>query len=150
LRFQVEHLSGIYLEMQPFFKAHYDELAIFKDKIAEVEPDWDLYASLEEGKHLHVVTARESGKLVGYFIGCVMPHPHYKSISMCSADLYYLDPDCRKAQNGIRFLQFIEYSVRERGIQLLTMGTKMHKDLGALYEALHFTETDRVFRKWLA
>ena len=150
MQFRVEEFSGVYLEIEPFFEAHYNELATLKDKIPKVDPDYKLYADLESRGQLHIVTAREAGVLVGYFGGCLTAHPHYKSVFMCSADLYYLAPEYRKAQNGILFLQFIEASVKERGVQLLVMGTKMSKDLGLLYEHRGYTETDRVFRKWLA
>jgi GNAT superfamily N-acetyltransferase len=149
LKFRVEEFNDVFKEIEPFFQAHYDELATLKDKMPKVDPDLALFANLEAAGRWHVVTAREAGALVGYFWGVLMPHPHYKYVSMCSADAYYLAPDYRKAQNGILFIQFIEQSLKERGVQLLVMGTKMQRDLGVLYEMLHFTETDRVFRKWL-
>lgn len=149
MRFTTEQFTDIYPEIEPFFQAHYDELATLKDKIPKVDPNYKLYATLEASECLHVVTARQCGALVGYFVGVVTPHPHYQQVLTCSADLYYLAPEYRKAQNGILFLQHIEKSVRERGVQLLVMGTKMQKDLGRLYEHLGYTETDRVFRKYV-
>ncbi len=149
MHFQIEEFSGVYLELEPFFEAHYNELATLKDKIPKVEPAYGLYAKLEAAGSLHVATAREAGALVGYYVGVVTPHPHYKSVLLASADLYYLAPDYRKAQNGITFLQFIEASLKERGVQMTVMGTKMSKDLGALYEHLGYQPTDVVWRKWI-
>jgi GNAT superfamily N-acetyltransferase len=149
LKFKVEGFNDVYLEMEPFFKAHYEELATLKEHIRAPEPDWLLYANLEMAGKLHTVTAREAGALVGYYIGIVTHHPHYKSVIFASADIYYLAPEYRKAQNGVLFLQFIEKSLKEAGAHMMVMGTKLQKDLSLIYEAMRYTETDRVFRKWL-
>ena len=150
LQFQVEELKDVFNEMKPYFKAHYDELATFKDKIPKVDVDGLFYARLESAGCLHVVTARDEARLVGYYVGAVLPQPHYKNIICASADLYYLAPEYRKAQNGVMFLLFIQDSLKERGVQWVIMGTKMNKDLGELYRALGYEKTDEVWRKWLA
>jgi hypothetical protein len=149
ISFQVERFSDVIGEMREYFTAHYQELATFKDKISEVNPDYALYEAMDAAGKLHVVTARSEDKLVGYYVGVVMPQPHYKTTLYAMADLYWLRPDFRKGATGIEFLLFIEGSLKERGVQVTVMGTKMSKDLGKLYEHLGYTETDRVFRKGL-
>jgi hypothetical protein len=107
------------------------------------------YAKLETAGHLHVVTARNEGKLVGYYVGVILAQPHYKNVICASADLYYLAPEYRVAQNGVLFILFIQQSLKERGVQWIIMGTKMDKNLGELYEAMGYKKTDEVWRKWL-
>jgi hypothetical protein len=134
---------------ETFSKVHYDELATMKAHIPRVDYDFDLYRLLDSAGKLHLVTARFGNTLAGYFLGIVTGHPHYKSTLTASADLYYLAPEYRKWHNGLLFLQFIENSLKERGAQLLVVGTKLSRDLGKVYEFLGYEETDRVFRKWI-
>jgi hypothetical protein len=148
--FQVERLADVRGEWERYFPAHYEELATLKQHITQVDPDWGMYERLDAAGILHIVTVRDGGALVGYYMGAVLPQPHYKSVVFASADVYYLDPAYRKGFTGIKFLKFIEESLRARGVQMIVMGTKLSKDLGKLYEALGYVETDRVFRKWLA
>jgi hypothetical protein len=147
--FQVEHFSDAIAEMRPHFNAHYSELAVFRDKIPAPDPDYALYEAMEAAGKLHVVTVRNRSKLIGYYVGIVMPQPHYKTTLYAMADLYWLHPDYRKGATGIEFIGFIESSLKERGVQVTVMGTKLSKDLGRLYEGLGYTETDRVYRKQL-
>jgi len=149
LEFSTEPLSNIRHEVFQHLRAHYEELATFKDKITRIEPDWEMFLRLEMTDKLHTVTARDDGKLVGYYVGAIIDHPHYRSVKMASADLYYLVPDYRVGRTGILFVQFIEESLKQRGVQLTVMGTKLSKDLGALYKALGYSETDVVWRKWI-
>lgn len=149
LRFQVEKFIDVFPEMAPMFEAQFDELATLKQHIRKIDPDLELYAHLEATNKLHVVIARENNELAGYFVGVVTPHPHYKSTLMCSADLYYMSLQHRKAQNGILFIQAIERSLKARGVQLMVMGTKLSKNLGFIYDHLGYKETDHVWRKWI-
>jgi hypothetical protein len=149
ISFEVERFSDVIGEMREYFTAHYQELATFKDKISEVNPDYALYEAMDAAGKLHLVTARDEGKLVGYYVGVVMPQPHYKTTLAAMADLYWLHPDYRKGFTGVDFLRFIESSLKERGVQVTVMGTKLSKDLGRLYEHLGYQPTDTVWRKWI-
>ena len=56
---------------------HWDEVALNKDKI-HLNPDWDVYESLEKDGKFKIFTARDDTKLVGYFAVIVSTNPHYK------------------------------------------------------------------------
>src|SRR5256885_610341 len=78
---QVERWADCLPEMEEIFPLHWKELARFQDKIA-LKCDTEKYAALEKSDILLLVTARAEGRLVGYFVGFIMPHPHYRDAGL--------------------------------------------------------------------
>ena len=150
LKFSVEKFRDSIEETQPFFEAHFEELAVNKDVTGAVNFNRAMYQKLEDMGMLLVVNARNTdGKLVGYYWGHIQSHPHYQHVLMGYVDIFYLAPQYRVGVNGIEFLQAIEKALRNRSVQIATMSTKLHKDAAAALEFLKWQETDRVFRKVL-
>lgn len=149
LTFQVDRWSAIpRAEMDPLFAQHWEEIALQKDKI-KLDVDYDRYRQLDEKNMLHIVTVRDSGKLVGYHCSLLDTHLHYKSHVMALTDVYFLLPQYRRGTAGIRLFQFVEQTLKERGITKMITATKLHQDKGRLLESLGWTEIERVYTKML-
>ena len=147
LSFQLEKFSSIQDEAASLFKAHWDEIAVDKDKIP-LAPDWSKYAGLEQGGMLHCLTVRSEGKLVGYFIAFVLPHPHYSTAGeMAMTDVYFIHPDYRKGSAGIKLICEAERTLRARGVTKAYLSTKVHSDNSKLFQALGWRLTDYSFTK---
>lgn len=149
LTFQMERWSSIpRAEMDPLFTLHWEEIALQKDKI-KLEVDYDRYRQLDEKNMLHIITVRDSGKLVGYHCSLLDSHLHYKSHVMALTDVYFLLPEYRRGTAGIRLFQFVERTLKERGITKMITATKLHQDKGRFLESLGWIEIERVYTKML-
>lgn len=149
LTFAVETLAQAQAEVDAMFPAHYEELALDKDRI-KLDLDWDKARDAEMRGILILVTARANGILVGYFFGLLMTHLHYKSAGlMCYTDNYYLLPQYRKGMNGAALLVAVEKLLRSRGVVKFYITTKVHSDVGPLLEAMGMRLSDKLYTKML-
>ena len=146
--FQVERWSDLQAEMLPLLSKHWEEIAINRDKIP-LDIDMDRYAALEEAGALHIVTAREDGELIGYHVAIVSPHLHYKSTLHGITDVYFIRPEHRKGFTGIRLFKRVEEEMRKLGVRKLFTGTKLHLDMGKVFERLGYSPTERLYTKYI-
>src|SRR5258708_36141011 len=100
--FQREPFWPWLAEAQLLFPRHYDEIGENKD--ITHGPDLDLvkYKLLDDAGKLHVLTARDGGKLVGYYVLLVDHNLHYRSVVTVMDDVHYLAPEYRKWRTGIQ------------------------------------------------
>lgn len=144
--FMVEAWSGCFAEMSALWTEHWEEVAINRDVI-KLDPDLDQYAELERSGALHVVVARERGAIVGYHISIVRPHLHYRRSLSAFTDVYFLRKSHRAGMTGVRLIKAAEESLRARGVQKMFTGTKLHMDMGPIFERLGWTPTETLFTK---
>jgi GNAT superfamily N-acetyltransferase len=131
------------------FPRHWRELALDQDKI-KLNPDHELYAACDKKGALHVVVGRDAGKVIGYIYFWTMPHPHYKDSGLQAAtDAFYLLPEYRRGSIGVRMLIAAEDSLRARGVVKISISTKVHEDHSAIFEALGWRLTDKMYGKLL-
>jgi GNAT superfamily N-acetyltransferase len=148
IKFQRESLSSVRSEIIPLLEKHWEEIAVNRDKI-KLNPDWEVYEALEVAGNLGIYTARLDGKLVGYFVVIAERHIHYKDHIFAANDIVYLDPDYRKGMVGARLMKFAEEDLRNIGVSVLTINTKVHKPFDHLLERMGFTLKERVYSKYL-
>jgi N-acetylglutamate synthase-like GNAT family acetyltransferase len=127
---------------------HWGEIALDKEKI-KLNPDIDTFQLLEDCDHLHIITLRDDGKLVGYHASIVRAHLHYKDSLTAYVDMYFIHPDYRKGRVGIDLFKYAEKSLSERGCERIYTGTKLHKDMGVLLSRLGHKETERLYVKYI-
>tara|TARA_R110000822_G_scaffold143392_3_gene281635 strand:- start:339 stop:800 length:462 start_codon:yes stop_codon:yes gene_type:complete len=148
INYQQEFLIQVQDEMKYLTKLHWDEIALNKDSI-KLNPDWDAYNNLECQGKLKIFTAREKGILVGYFFVVLGTNIHYKDHLFASNDILYLHKDYRKGFAGIRLIKFAEKYLKEDGVSVLTINTKVHKPFDKVLERLKFKNVERVYSKYL-
>ena len=103
----------------------------------------------DESDSLHVVTVRKTSELVGYHVSIVRPHLHYKSSLSAFTDIYFVLQEHRKNMTGYRLFQFVEKTLRERGVERMFTGTKLSLDMGKLFLHQGWTEVERHFSKYI-
>jgi len=135
----VEKFSNCYLEMQALNKDHYDEISVHKKHDIRLEPDYQRYFKLEQDGSLLYVTLRNQGKIVGYYIGFILPDLHYKSCLSAFQDILFISLKAR-GQNAFPLLvDAVECEAKRRGCKRITFGVKekhklhMQKQLLDLY-----------------
>lgn len=148
ITFHIEHAQECLLELQRLFPEHYRELALDQDKVP-LQPQWNVYLERDARGELLLVTAREAGELVGYFVGFIAPGLHYASCLTCTMDIFYIEPSHRNGSMGLRLFRFVEAELKRRGVQRWFVGSKVHADASALFERLKFRRVEIYYSKWL-
>jgi GNAT superfamily N-acetyltransferase len=148
ITYQVEQWRDIVAEMEVLWPAHWEEIAINRDSI-KLAPDYQSYEAFADSGALHIVTAREAGKIAGYHITIVRPHLHYKNDLHGFTDVYYIQPEHRQGWVGVKLFKYVEKTLKARGVKKLFTGTKLHLDMGRIFERLGFHETERLYTKVL-
>ena len=148
VKYQQEFLSSVRGEIEPLLNSHWEEIALNKDNI-KLNPDWDAYESLESEGKLKIFTARDDGHLVGYFVVIVGTNIHYKDHLFASNDIIYLSPKHRKGFTGIKLIKFAERCLKNDGVSVLTINTKVHQPFDKLMDFLKFRKIERVYSKYL-
>ena len=148
MNYQQEFLATVENDIRPLLERHYKDIAVNQDKI-KLNPDWEAYHSLEQDGMLKIFTAREQGELVGYFVVIVHRNLHYKDHLFASNDVIFLHPDHRKGRTGIKLIQFSEKCLREDGVSVLAINTKVHKPFDKLMQFLGFSLVERIYSKYI-
>ena len=146
--FALEKFSDIVVEATELLRLHYDEVAPLKD-LFKLNLDVQTYLKLQAAGILHIVTARLNGRLIGYVSLIIKEHIHYKDVLMATDDVHFLHPDFRKGGTGLRMLRFAEQKMREKGVKVMALRTKVASNHGVLFERLGFAATDVVYLKRL-
>lgn len=143
----VEPFPAFLEEVKPLLPIHWKELALNQDKVP-LDPDYDAYLKLDAAGQILLVAVRKEGALIGYFIGFVRRHVHYKSWLTCGMDIFYVLPEHRGGV-GKKLFRTVEAECKRRGIQTLIVGSKLHKDASWLFEHLGYTEVERYYQHWV-
>jgi len=148
LRIQTETWTAIDQEIEEVAGFHWDELALDK-LLFERDLDHERYLKMDELGMMHVVTARDENKLVGYIVCFVMPHLHYKSSGLTAlADMYFLMRQYRNGA-GVRMFMEMERGLKAKGVIRAHMSCKVHENHTKLFEAMGWDLTDLTFSKVL-
>jgi GNAT superfamily N-acetyltransferase len=145
---QEESLTERLEEMKPLFPRHWEELALNKEHVP-LDPQYEIYLKRDAMGEVLLVTLRDLGKLVGYFVGFIAPALHYKSCLTCTMDIFFVWPEARGQGGGFTLFKAVEDECRRRGVQRMFVGSKLHKDASWLFEKLNYTEVERYYSTWL-
>ena len=83
---QIEPWPAFIHEAQPLLPLHWAELALNKDKVP-LDPQYDIYTARDLAGQVLVVTLRQDGELVGYFIVFIAPGLNYKTCLTLTMDI---------------------------------------------------------------
>lgn len=146
--YQREPVHQLWSEIPPLLRAHYDEIASFRD--IPLDPDVDLYGRLEDQGLLRCYTARESiDGLIGYAVFLVSTNPHYRTSLQARCDVVFLIPDQRRGRLGLGLLRYAHAALTADGVQVISHHVKhTHPALGAILARLGFEplETNYMLR----
>lgn len=148
MTFHVERWAEFYPDVKAIFPRHWEELALNRDQIP-LSIDEAKYETLDAGGILLIITARDSGNLVGYYLWFLMPHMHYASSGpMGLTDMYFVLPEYRKG-TGAKLFMFSEQQLRARGVVKAITSCKAHSDHSEFLDRLGWTLSDFTYIKLL-
>lgn len=154
ISFATESLSQVLTEAEPMLRAHWEEIADYKDKIP-FAPDYSQYYKLEEAGHLLVCTARDTETLIGYSVYFVHRGIHYSKNIVATNDIFYVAPEYRlKAFEGrtllaIAFLDYCESKLKDRDVSVISMHIKVWKDWSNLAERQGYKRVEYIHQKYI-
>lgn len=144
----VESLTERLPDLMPLLPLHYRELALNQDKVP-LDPQYDLYLERDRLGQVILVTLREAGQMIGYFIGFVAPGLHYRTCLTCTMDIFYVHPDKRGGRGGLILFKAVEDELKRRGVQRWFVGSKCHMDASWLFERIGFERVEVYYSKWV-
>jgi hypothetical protein len=151
LSYQKELFIDLMPELPEIFYKHWQDIALDKDKIP-LNPAWNEYMRVEANGMLHICTARDEGRLIGYVFTLVHPHLHYKQSLTAYTDLMYLRREYTKGFGIFRYAGLIRHSekmLRDLGVQKRYLMTKVYHDLTPLFERLGYRFIEKISAKLL-
>ena len=143
-----EKIADVRSEIEVWAPKHWWEIALFKDKI-KLDVDWPRYQAIEDSGVLRIITARDAGKLIGYFVGFLAENPRYKGVLRGQADIYYVARLYRGKHVGSGMFRFMERVFRDLGAVELIIGHKIHMDNSAFLERLGYSLIEKVHGKYI-
>lgn len=148
ISFKRERGQSLIPELKRLLPLHWEEIGLNHLDVP-LDPDFDSYIAIENAGQLYVATVRDDDLLVGYWIGFVKGHLHYKSTLHAIADIYFVEKTYRKNGVGLKFFQWLEEDLKSLGVKKIFTGCKVNNDHTALFEHLGFTQSDKMFQKIL-
>src|SRR5882672_1128294 len=142
----IESFEERLAELQTLLPEHYKELALNQDEVA-LDPQYEVYIERERQGGLLFLTLRDSGAMVGYFIGFIAPGLHYKTCLTCTMDIFYVRKDKRTGSAGVRLFRSVESELRRRKVQRWFMGSKLHADASALFKRIGASPVETYYTK---
>ena len=64
-------------------------------------------------------------------------------------DIFYVLPEHRGSGTGFQLFKFVEKQLKNRGVQRLFVGSKLHKDASWLFEKLGYMPVETYYSTWL-
>ncbi len=146
----IESFAHAVPELMARFPQHWEELALFKDKMP-LSPQYDEYIERESKGRLFLAAVRKDGELAGYYIAQVAPGFHYSQTLTAHMDICYIVPEHRHRGLAVPLFRATERELRRRGVKAWYSGYKLHNPLGMprLHEILGFIPADMYYVKWL-
>ena len=145
---QVEPWKDFIKEAKPLLPIHYEELALEKDRVP-LDPMYEIYDQRDSQEQVLVITVREDGALIGYFIGFIAPGLHYRTCLTLTMDIFYIHPQHRMQGAGTLLFSTVEQEAKRRGVNRLFVGSKNHKSSEFLFMKLGYTPVETYYSTWL-
>jgi GNAT superfamily N-acetyltransferase len=149
IAFRTERYADVIGDIKPLLVRHWEEIARNKDTV-KLDPDYTLYATLDERGQLLICTARDGDRLVGYAIYFTFFQIHYRKTRWAESDIFWIDPELRLPTVALRLFKFCETELRAQGVKVLhTRAKNAHPAAGRLLEHLGHTPIETVYAKVL-
>lgn len=149
ITYQVEQPMALKTEIEPLLHEHWREVEVFQENVP-LDPHWDLYQKLQDANMLFMVTARDNGTLIGYFVYFILPNLHHRSIIVAEGDIFYVNKAYRNSTIALRLLNLAEKGLKNLGATVITNKVKSTvKDAGGLFKYFGFKKIEDVYVKGL-
>ena len=138
-----------YPKIKPLIKDHWDELGMPGFKM-QFRFDIGQIAFLESRELMANFGVKIGDEPIGYMGVHLFYHPYYLGQKFAATAGFYLKPEYRKGFTGIKFIKFIEKTLKEKyNVEYFQLGHNQDKHLNAIWKRLDYHKTEEVFTKKL-
>ena len=150
LVFTIEPVSKVWNEVMVLANEHWAGTRTYR-RHEPFQPSFERYNACNEGGYFTLFTARDAGKMVGYFGVYVSPSMHSQKL-MATEDTFFLHPDYRGGRNAFRFLNHIEEYLKGRGVDEIMFSCEIDNQTGikGLLEYLGYQPVIQQYSKHLS
>jgi GNAT superfamily N-acetyltransferase len=148
ITYQQEFLTQVKPDIEPLLRQDWEEIEHNKE-LYKLNPDWDIYQTLEDNNSLRIFTCRYNNKLIGYFVVILTPNIHSKGNLIAVADVIFLDKEYRSGLIGYKLFKFSEACIKEDGIKTLHVTTTEENPIDSLMMKLGYLKVETKFEKVL-
>jgi GNAT superfamily N-acetyltransferase len=141
--FQQETFQKLMPELPEIFYKNWRELEKNHDALP-LKVDWNRYLLAEATGKLKILTARENGKLIGYFFLYIDTTAQNTDIKKAASDVVYILPEHRKGTTGWKFIDAVKQFARDLGAKQLYISHKKIAGLAPLLERKGMTLEEEV------
>lgn len=146
--FACEPVAMLWDEIMDLAYAHWQGTKGFP-RHEPFNPSYTRYRAANEQGYFFVFTARDAGRLVGYFGVYVTPSMHSQLLT-AQEDTFFLHPDYRKGTNAIRFIKHIETQLTKMGVHEILFSCEMENTVAnTLLVFLRYEPVIQQYRKVL-
>ena len=146
ISYKQELISYAKDEIEPLAELEWEESG---HPTQELKIDWDAYYDLESRGVLSFFSARQEGKLIGYFVVlCVAPLTA-KGETIGYYDSVYVHRDYRKSSVGKRLFKFVETCMKEDGIKRVIASSSKKNPIGKFLDRMGYFEIETKYEKVL-
>jgi Acetyltransferase (GNAT) family len=135
-------------EVKPLLEEHWKEIAGYQDSIP-LDPDYDWYYKMQEGKKLVCIMARIEGELVGYSVFMLIRHPHYQSTVHAMNDVIFVRAPHRQSRVGLGLIRESERTLKALGARKISWHIKLSNDLDKILLAKGYDFDEMIMGKLL-
>ncbi len=140
--------SDIVEELKPMFEQHYEEIAMYRDKI-DLKPDYDKYSTIEDTGSFKAFVIRDDDKIVGYSFYFLSNHIHYSDHVYAVNDIVFVHPDYRGGVLAFDFLAYVEDKLADYGVSVVTMHMKTFAAFENLMKCLEYDKAEFLYSKYI-
>jgi hypothetical protein len=153
---RIEGRPQLQFAQEPFMQNAKAFLRLFAMAYDEVEadprelaPDWPRYAAIEQAGMIQFFTARFKGEPVGYCVVMVAPDLHHMGELVSVSDVVYMNPKYRNGFSFMRFLDFIQTSLAQKGVRNLDIHEKVCHEFSPILMKMGYTCKEKAWHKQL-
>ena len=147
-----QFLLGDYVADLPRFehlqKLHLAEVETARDPRLQWQANQDLMCQMARDGQMHIFLIAHGEAVVGYMT--MQFHEDYGTGQRIGSELhFFIQKEHRKGWLALRFIRWIEETLRQNGIAEMRAGVRDIKDVSAIYRRLHYKPFAHLFSKVL-
>ncbi len=148
IHIDVESYDTVIDEILPIFTDHFEETDTYGGKVL-LAPLVSAYKVLDDEGVLSVITARDDGVIVGYYISVVSPHMHYGNDLFSINDTFYLKPEYRHGKLASALLSYAEEVLKAMGASVMILSMKVDYPYESLCDYQGFKKIEYNYAKYI-
>lgn len=147
IEYSVEKPDKLKVELQPLAEKHFSE--DYRQEASDLSINWDIYETLDSVGSVHIITARDSGKLVGYISAITQEHQHTEGVVSGSMDALFVHPDYRSNGVASELFSKMETLLTDKGVSWFSATFREEKTAESVTGKYGYKKVECTFGKTL-